>query len=111
MLRPSGRVVEQVGVRGFVLSPPLAPLAPHQDDHFIRLLKASWGLTEKNPAPVNYRKSASGKVVKAPSAAQTHGNILNWNHASGELEDQVDHDWKITKSTECLTQIKNLDDI
>lgn len=68
-----------------------------RDDHFIRLLKASWGLTDKNPAPVNYRKSASGKVVKAPSAAQTHGNILNWKHASGELEDKVAV-YKATKS-------------
>ena len=43
------------------------------NDHFLRLLKASWGLTDSNPAPVNYRSTASGKVVKAPSAAQVRG--------------------------------------
>lgn len=55
---------------------------------FIALIKHCWGLDETiEPPPVHFYKSFySGKYTEAPTAAQTHGNILNWRQAPGEIE-------------------------
>jgi Ca2+-binding EF-hand superfamily protein len=56
------------------------------DEEFADLLRSCWGLSSKEPPPMNFKQTADGTFVAAPAAAQHHGNVIAWKHEAGILE-------------------------
>jgi hypothetical protein len=55
------------------------------DEHFEYMMKNSWKLTDKEPAPPNYEsKYGFGKI--AFQSRQSHGDILGWGQEPSHLE-------------------------
>merc|ERR1712159_370299 len=60
------------------------------DDAFEAMMKGSWKLTDKEPAPPSYTSNYGfGKVVF--SNKQHHGDILGWQQEPSHLENDTPH--------------------
>lgn len=55
------------------------------DEAFAQLLRSTWHLSDLNPPPP-LRKMVTGRDMPAPTAKQTHGDVIKWNQEPSVME-------------------------